>query len=51
MLIVARAKVDFLLLVFVVSTYDDLYFVLQTEIHYIVSCFIEKVVDPAGSFL
>ena len=50
-LIVARAKVDFLLLVFVVSADDDLYFVFQAEIHDIVGCLIEKVVDPAGSFL
>lgn len=50
-LIVTGAKVDFLLLVFVVSADDDLYFVFQAEIHDIVSCLIEKVVDPAGSFL
>ena len=36
---------------FVVSADDDLYFVFQAEIHDIVSCLIEKVVDPAGSFL
>ena len=51
MLIVVGTKVDFLLLVFVVSTDDDLYVVFQAEIHDIVSCLIEKVVDPAGSFL
>ena len=50
-LIVVGTKVDFLLLVFVVSADDDLYFVFQAEIHDIVSCLIEKVVDPAGSFL
>ena len=51
MLIVVGTKVDFLLLVFVVSADDDLYFVFQAEIHDIVSCLIEKVVDLAGSFL
>ena len=47
MLIVVGTKVDFLLLVFVVSADDGLYFVFQAEIHDIVSCLIEKVVDPA----
>ena len=31
--------------------YKDLDFVFQAEIHDIVSCLIEKVVDLAGSFL
>ena len=51
MLIVVGTKVDFLLLVFVVSADDDLYLVFGTETHDVVGCLIEKVVDPAGSFL
>ena len=45
------ALAGILLLVFVVSADDDIYFVFQAEIHDIVSCHIEKVVDPAGTFL